>query len=76
MKFSPAVPTRLSMSMCFVAVFLMLSVCVVQIFARDETLEELHRESQVTAESVEKQSLLYQDRELDIAKLLQAMEER
>jgi len=53
----------------------MLSVCVVQIFARDETLEELHRESQVTAESVEKQSL-YQDRGLDIAKLLQAMEER
>ena len=75
MKFSPAVPTRLSMSMCFVAVVLMLSVCVVQIFARDETLEELHRESQVTAESVEKQSL-YQDRGLDIAKLLQAMEER
>ena len=75
MKLYPAVPTRLSMSMCFVAVFLMLSVCVVQIFARDETLEELHRESQVTAESVEKQSL-YQDRGLDIAKLLQAMEER
>jgi len=75
MKFSPAVPTRLSMSMCFVAVVLMLSVCAVQIFARDETLEEMHRESQVTAESVEKQSL-YQDRGLDIAKLLQAMEER
>ena len=75
MKLSPAAAPCLSMSMCFMAVLLMLPVCVVQIFARDETLEELHRESQVTAESVEKQSL-YQDRGLDIAKLLQAMEER
>jgi len=56
------------------AVLLMLPVCVVQIFARDETLEELHRESQVTAESVGKQP--ESDRGLDIAKLLQAMEER
>ena len=74
MKLSPAAAPCLSMSMCFMAVLLMLPVCVVQIFARDETLEELHRESQVTAESVGKQS--GSDRGLDIAKLLQAMEER
>ena len=74
MKLSPAAAPCLSMSMCFMAVLLMLPVCVVQIFARDETLEELHRESQVTAESVGKQP--ESDRGLDIAKLLQAMEER
>jgi len=68
------------MSKFFLAVLLMLCALVAHICAIDDTLEDLRRESQMTAESVGKESLLYQDPgsnlPADIAKRLQAMEER
>ena len=80
MKLSQDVPIRLSMSRCFVAVLLMLSVSVAHISAMDGTLEEPGREDQVNTESVGEESSLYQDRGFnlpaDIKKLLKAMEER
>ena len=80
MKFSQEVPTRLGLSTFFVAVLLMLSVLVPYISALDRALEDPGRANQVNTESVGEESLLYQDRGLNLPaglkKLLKAMEER
>jgi len=80
MKLSPVATPRLGLSKFFLAVLLMLSAQVAHISAIDDTLEDLRKESQVTAESVGKESLLYKDPgsnlPADIEKRLQVVEER
>ena len=80
MKLSPVVTSRLGLSKFFFTVLSMLFILVAHISAIDDTLEDLRKESQVTAESVGKESLLHQEPEsnppADIEKRLQVVEER